>query len=269
MLLLFWLFYIWLDLYLVLAFYTEDLNLKRKGTNHIKMNDTLMNYPSLLITKNQLKLFVLQFILISGIILFSEEQKHVVLFLYIIASLLCILNTKYLLYIFYSSIWISFKLYFEIGSVIIRLSDIIFLFIFISWLINSFFRKTLIISTPKKNDHVIFGFFLLCYMVKCSYFVYILCWTERYWKDLCCSWYCGCTDSSAYRWEASFPVGWARQKRKDAALEDALDHVMSVWKQLRSKSGSATEWDDKPLCKLWSEPACSSSGRLWYANWMD
>ena len=114
------------------------------------MNDTLINYPSLLITKDQLKLFLLQFILISGIILFSEEQKHVVLFLYIIASLLCILNTKYMLYIFYSSIWISFKLYFEIGSVIIRLSDIIFLFIFISWLINSFFRKTLIISTPKK-----------------------------------------------------------------------------------------------------------------------
>ena len=49
------------------------------------MNDALMNYPSLLITKDQLKLFVLQFILISGIILFSEEQKHVVLFLYIIA----------------------------------------------------------------------------------------------------------------------------------------------------------------------------------------
>ena len=126
------------------------------------MNDALINYPSLLITKDQLKLFLLQFILISGIILFSEEQKHVVLFLYIIASLLCILNTKYMLYIFYSSIWISFKLYFEIGSVIIRLSDIIFLFIFISWLINSFFRKTLIISTPKKNDHVIIGFFLLC-----------------------------------------------------------------------------------------------------------
>ena len=45
------------------------------------MNDTLINYPSLLITKDQLKLFLLQFILISGIILFSEEQKHVVLFL--------------------------------------------------------------------------------------------------------------------------------------------------------------------------------------------
>ena len=115
------------------------------------MNDALINYPSLLITKDQLKLFLLQFILISGIILFSEEQKHVVLFLYIIASLLCILNTKYMLYIFYSSIWISFKLYFEIGSVIIRLSDIIFLFIFISWLINSFYKKTLIISTPKKK----------------------------------------------------------------------------------------------------------------------
>ena len=124
------------------------------------MNDTLINYPSLLITKDQIKLFLLQFILISGIILFSEEQKHVVLFLYIIASLLCILNTKYMLYIFYSSIWISFKLYFEIGSVIIRLSDIIFLFIFISWLINSFFRKTLIISTPKKNDNVIIGFLI-------------------------------------------------------------------------------------------------------------
>ena len=44
------------------------------------MNDTLINYPSLLITKDQLKLFLLQFILISGIILFSEEQKHIVLY---------------------------------------------------------------------------------------------------------------------------------------------------------------------------------------------
>ena len=127
------------------------------------MNDTLINYPRLLITKDQLKLFVLQFILISGIILFSEEQKYVVLFLYIIASLLCILNTKYMLYIFYSSIWISFKLYFEIGSVIIRLSDFIFLFIFISWLINSFFRKTLIISTPKKKWPCYNWFFLVMY----------------------------------------------------------------------------------------------------------
>lgn len=69
-----------------------------------------------------------------------------------------------MLYIFYSSIWISFKLYFEIGSVIVRLSDIIFLFIFFSWLINSFYRKTLIISTPKKNDYIIIGFVLLCFL---------------------------------------------------------------------------------------------------------
>jgi len=127
-------------------------------------SENITNYSKIKIPKDQIKLFVLQFILISGIVLFSDQQKYLVLFLYTIASILCILNTKYMLYIFYSSIWISFKLYFEIGSVIVRLSDIIFLFIFISWLINSFYKKTLIISTPKKNDYIIIGFVLLCFL---------------------------------------------------------------------------------------------------------
>ena len=127
-------------------------------------SENITNYSKIKIPKDQIKLFVLQFILISGIVLFSDQQKYLVLFLYTIASILCILNTKYMLYIFYSSIWISFKLYFEIGSVIVRLSDIIFLFIFFSWLINSFYKKTLIISTPKKNDYIIIGFVLLCFL---------------------------------------------------------------------------------------------------------
>jgi len=36
------------------------------------------------------------------------------------------------------------------------------LFIFISWLINSFYEKKFIISSPKKNDYVIIGFIFLC-----------------------------------------------------------------------------------------------------------
>ena len=119
--------------------------------------------PTININENQIKLFVLQLFLICGIILFREEHKYLILFLYIVVSVFCILNTKHMLYIFYSSIWISFKLYFELGSVIVRLSDFIFLFIFISWLINSFTKKTLIISTPKKNDYAIIGFIILCF----------------------------------------------------------------------------------------------------------
>jgi O-antigen ligase len=120
------------------------------------------HFPIIKINVDQIKLFILQLFLICGIILFREEHKYLVLFLYIVVSVFCILNTKHMLYIFYSSIWISFKLYFEIGSVIVRLSDFIFLFIFISWLINSITKKKLIISTPKKNDYVIIGFIILC-----------------------------------------------------------------------------------------------------------
>lgn len=126
------------------------------------MINIINHFPIIKINENQIKLFVLQLFLICGIILFREEHKYLVLFLYIVVSVFCILNTKHMLYIFYSSIWISFKLYFEIGSVIVRLSDFIFLFIFISWLINSFTKKKLIISTPKKNDYVIIGFIILC-----------------------------------------------------------------------------------------------------------
>ena len=126
------------------------------------MINLINHFTIIKINKDQIKLFVLQLFLICGVILFRQEHKFLVLFLYIVVSIFCILNTKHMLYIFYSSIWISFKLYFEIGTVIVRLSDFIFLFIFISWLINSFTKKTLIISTPKKNDYVIIGFIILC-----------------------------------------------------------------------------------------------------------
>ena len=114
-----------------------------------------------MVSKDQIKLFFLQFILISGIILINEEQSYLFLFFYILASVFCILNPKYILYIFYSSIWISLKLHFEIENVIIRLSDIIFLLLFSSWLINSFYNKRIMIDTPKKNDYVMIGFVLL------------------------------------------------------------------------------------------------------------
>jgi len=114
-----------------------------------------------MVSKDQIKLFFLQFILISGIILINEEQSYLFLFFYILSSVFCILNPKYILYIFYSSIWISLKLHFEIENVIIRLSDIIFLLLFSSWLINSFYNKRIMIDTPKKNDYVMIGFVLL------------------------------------------------------------------------------------------------------------
>ncbi len=100
---------------------------------------------------------VLYIFLICGLSLLIEDQKNLVLFIYIFVSVLTVLNTRYLLYIFFSSIWISHKLYFEIGSVIIRLSDIMILFILISWIINSLYEKTLILTKPKKNDYLIIG----------------------------------------------------------------------------------------------------------------
>ena len=114
-----------------------------------------------MISKDNIKLFFIQLILIAGIILMNEEQSYLFLFFYIIASILCIINPKYILYIFYSSIWISLMLHFKINNIIIRLSDIIFIFLFSSWLINSFYNKRFIVETPKKNDYVIIGFVLL------------------------------------------------------------------------------------------------------------
>ncbi|SVC40573.1 uncharacterized protein METZ01_LOCUS293427, partial [marine metagenome] len=58
-------------------------------------SENITNYSKIKIPKDQIKLFVLQFILISGIVLFSDQQKYLVLFLYTIASIICILNTKY------------------------------------------------------------------------------------------------------------------------------------------------------------------------------
>ncbi|OUW79796.1 MAG: hypothetical protein CBD77_01840 [bacterium TMED217] len=114
-----------------------------------------------MISKDKIKLFFLQLILILGIILINEEQSYLFLFFYVIASILCIINPKYILYIFYSSIWISLMLHFKIDNIVIRLSDIIFIFLFSSWLINSFYNKKFMLNTPKKNDYVIIGFVLL------------------------------------------------------------------------------------------------------------
>ena len=105
---------------------------------------------------------VLNTFITCGLFLLIEDQKNLVFFIYIFLSMLTIINTKNLLYIFFSSIWISHKLYFELGSIIIRLSDIMILFIFISWLINSLFKKSLILDKPKKNDYVIIGLTFFC-----------------------------------------------------------------------------------------------------------
>ena len=105
---------------------------------------------------------VLNIFFLCGLLLLVEDQKNLVLFIYILVSILTILDTRYLLYIFFSSIWISHKLYFEVGSIIIRLSDIMILFIFASWLVNSFFRKSLILIKPKNDDYVIIGLTFFC-----------------------------------------------------------------------------------------------------------
>ena len=145
---------------MVLEFYMKDINFNnRDWDNLFLLKPIIIN--NTMFSKDQIKLFFLQFILISGIILINEEQSYLFLFFYILASVFCILNPKYILYIFYSSIWISLKLHFEIANVIIRLSDIIFLLLFSSWLINSFYNKRLMIDTPKKNDYVMIGFVLL------------------------------------------------------------------------------------------------------------
>ena len=145
---------------MVLEFCMNDINFNnRDWGNLFLLKPIIIN--NTMFSKDQIKLFFLQFILISGIILINEEQSYLFLFFYILASVFCILNPKYILYIFYSSIWISLKLHFEIANVIIRLSDIIFLLLFSSWLINSFYNKRLMIDTPKKNDYVMIGFVLL------------------------------------------------------------------------------------------------------------
>ena len=126
----------------------------------------LLNILTKYLKNNELawsfKLISLQLILVLCVIIFYDQQKYAILLLYLVASSICFLNTKYLLYIFYSSIWISFKLYFEVAGIVVRLSDIIFLFMFISYLFNSFYKKKLIINTPKKNDYFIISFVILC-----------------------------------------------------------------------------------------------------------
>ena len=105
---------------------------------------------------------LLQVFLIIGTISLGDNHKNLFLFLYLIACCVCLLNIKYLLLIFYSSIWISIKLFFDIGGVVIRASDIIFLFILISYLINSFYLKTFKVRVPKWTDYPIVAFLFLC-----------------------------------------------------------------------------------------------------------
>ena len=107
-------------------------------------------------------IILLQVFLIIGTISLGDNHKNLFLFLYLIACSVCLLNIKYLLLIFYSSIWISIKLFFDIGGVVIRASDIIFLFILLSYLINSFYLKTFKVKTPKWTDYPIVAFLLLC-----------------------------------------------------------------------------------------------------------
>lgn len=99
--------------------------------------------------------------LVVGTIALNENDKNLLLYFYLIACCLCILNIKYLLYIFYSSIWISIKLWFDVGGIVIRASDISFIFILISFLINSFFIKSFKLQLPKWTDYSILGFLLL------------------------------------------------------------------------------------------------------------
>ena len=122
----------------------------------------IIESPNNQIVNSNLKLLVMQCLLVCGAILFHSQHKVLILSLYLVISAFYILNTRYLLYVFYSSIWISFKLHFEISGVIIRLSDLIFLLIFISWLINSFYLKNLMFIIPKKNDYVIMALLFLC-----------------------------------------------------------------------------------------------------------
>ena len=106
-------------------------------------------------------LIIAQLALVIGTIALSENDKNLFLYFYLIACCLCILNIKYLLYIFYSSIWISIKLWFDLGGIVIRASDISFVFILISFIINSFYLKSFKVQLPKWSDYSILGFILL------------------------------------------------------------------------------------------------------------
>ncbi len=107
-------------------------------------------------------IILLQVFLVIGTISLGDHHKNLFLFFYLISCGVCLLNIKYLLLIFYSSIWISIKLFFDIGGVVIRASDIIFLFILLSYLINSFYLKTFKIKTPRWTDYPIVAFLFLC-----------------------------------------------------------------------------------------------------------
>ncbi len=108
-------------------------------------------------------LIISQVALVVGTIVLNDSNKNLLLYLYLIACCLCILNIKYQLYIFYSSIWISIKLYFDLGGIVIRASDITFMFILISLLINSFYLKSFKVELPKWNDYSILGFLSLSF----------------------------------------------------------------------------------------------------------
>ena len=106
-------------------------------------------------------LLISQAALVIGTIVLHDNNKNLFLYFYLIACCLCVLNIKYQLYIFYSSIWISIKLYFDVGGIVIRASDITFIFILVSLLINAFYFKSLKIELPKWTDYSIVGFLML------------------------------------------------------------------------------------------------------------
>ena len=106
-------------------------------------------------------LIISQVAVVVGTVALSGNNKNLFLYFYLIACCLCLFNVKYQLYIFYSSIWISIKLYFDVGGIVIRASDITFIFILLSLSINSFYKKSFKVELPKWTDYWIMGFLLL------------------------------------------------------------------------------------------------------------
>ncbi len=113
--------------------------------------------------KENTLLSVFQFIILAGVLIFYEQDEILVLFLFTICSLVCIFDTKIILYIFYASIWISYTMYIEVYSIVIRLNDLIILFIFLSFLFHSAIRKSLILIKPDKRDLPIIGLLILAF----------------------------------------------------------------------------------------------------------
>ena len=96
---------------------------------------------------------VFQLITLFAIILFIDQIEIIVLSVFIFASFITLYNPKLILYILYSSIWVSQNIFIDIYGVIIRITDLIIFFLTISWLLRSTIDKHLIISKPNRNDY--------------------------------------------------------------------------------------------------------------------